>query len=89
MVVIEALRTDGRRIHLRFRGVTKSDATLEAVPGEALRLRSIGRATRFSLLGLLFGGDSHGASRVRIDAGKTRFEIVCQDAEWWEEPGWA
>src|SRR5262245_30897570 len=85
MVVIEALRSDGRRIGLRFRGVSRSDANFDATVGEKLQLRSVGRA-RFGILGLLFGGGQHGVARVRIDAGKARFDIVCQDAEWWEEP---
>jgi hypothetical protein len=88
MFVIEARRPDGRRVGVRFRGVEESVATDAPAPGSHMRLRGIGSATRFSFLSLLFPflrASGFGSARVRIEAGTTRLDIVCQDAEWWEE----
>ena len=85
MLVIEARRPDGRRVGLRFRGVRSSEATAEPASGSTLRLGSVGG---FSLLRLLFPvhrPSGFESVRVRIEAGEARLDIVCEDAEWWEE----
>ena len=87
MVVIEARRMDGTRVAVRFRGVQKSTMSLEPEAGTALRLLGVGPAG-VNLLRLFFprvGSMAGGLVRVRIDAGSAQLEIVCQDAEWWEE----
>jgi len=57
--------------------------------GSPLRLRDVGTPGRFGVLGVFFPGmrgPGIGYTRVRIEAGAAQLEIVCQDAEWWEEP---
>jgi hypothetical protein len=92
MVVIEARRADGRRVGLRFRGVSESRASASApAVGASLRLQGVGSAAGCLSFGILFpfpwifGRQAAGSSRVRIDAGGVGLNIVCQDAEWWEE----
>jgi hypothetical protein len=90
LLVIEARRAGGQRIVLRFRGVRQSDATAMPPPGSALRLGGVS-ADRVSCVGFFIPvigpilSRSSGASRVRIEAGATRLDIVCEDAEWWED----
>lgn len=79
-------RADGRRISLRFRGVSSTVVpSLEA--GVPLHFGSVG-GDGFSILGRLIPVLHRpviGDARVRIEAGAARIEVVCQDAEWWEE----
>lgn len=87
-LLLEARRADGRRVGIRFRGVRDSEASQAPAPGSELRLRGVGSADRFSFLGLLFPllrPTGIGYARVRIEAGGARLDIVCQDAEWWED----
>jgi hypothetical protein len=89
MLLLRAHRDDGRRVNVRFRGVSKSEASLEPQPGAALRLRSVDVLNPgcLSVLGLFFPrlrSPGPGYARVRIEAGASRLEVVCQDAEWWE-----
>jgi hypothetical protein len=88
IVVIQARRTDGTQVGVRFRGVRDSNATAEPAPGSPLRVRKVGSGNKFSPLGFLLPilkppGPAY--ARVTIEAGTSRIEIVCQDAEWWEE----
>ena len=88
MLVIEAKRADGTPVFVRFLGVRQSAASAEPQVGSSLRVGGVSSANRFSLLGLLFPflrGPGSGAARVRIEAGAARLDIVCEDAEWWEE----
>jgi hypothetical protein len=88
ILIIEAKRADGRCVHLRFRGVREADASEAPAPGSDIKLRGVGSAAKFSLLGVLLPGlrkDAFGNCRVKIEAGNARLDIVCQDAEWWEE----
>lgn len=90
MLVVEARRPNGAHVTLRFRGVSNSEATSTPAPGSPLKLGGIGSTEGFSLAGFFFPflrRATPGYARVRIDAGDARLEIVCQDAEWWEEPG--
>ena len=92
LLVVEAKRANGRFVHLRFRGVSQSEASEVPAAGSALRLKSITHGGRFSLLGLFLPQmrlPRVGSARVRIDAGSARLDVVCEDAEWWEddEPG--
>ena len=87
MLVIEATRPEGKHVGLRFRGVKDSQSTETPAAGAPLMLRGVGSAERFSLLRVFFPffrTPGAGYARVRIDAGNARLEIVCQDAEWWE-----
>ncbi len=85
--IITGRRSDGRKVHVRFRGVTDAEASDPSLEGP-LSLASVRSAERFSLLRLRFPFGYHaptvGSSRVRINAGKGTIEVVCQDAEWWE-----
>ena len=85
-VVIEARRTDGQGVGVRFRGVRESTMSAQPEAGAALRLRGVG-APSLSLLKLVLPGMRNvggGYVRVRIEAGAAMLDIVCQDAEWWE-----
>ena len=90
-LVIDARRSDGTAVHLRFRGVQDSESTAMPESGAALRLAGVGSADKFSFLGLLIPPilrRPSSAWRVTIEAGKARIDVVCQDVEWWEErPG--
>ncbi len=86
LLVIEG-RRDGRSVFLRLRGVSRSEASETPAQGAALALRGVS-ASRGSCLGLflpfIFRRDP-GAAHVRIDIGTARLEVVCEDAEWWDE----
>lgn len=86
-LVIRARRRDGQPVTVRFRGVRQSEADVEPAAGSNVRVRSVGAANRLSFLALLFPflARDAGASRVRIEAGAARLDIVCEDAEWWED----
>jgi hypothetical protein len=92
MVVLHAHRADGMRVSVRFRAVSSSDATAEPQPGTSLSVHSIDVRDSgcLSLLAVAFPrfrSPGPGYARVRIDAGAARLDIVCQDAEWWEDAG--
>jgi hypothetical protein len=98
ILVLHAHRRDGRRVTVRFRGVESSDATQEPQAGDSLSLRSVDpmESGCMSLIRFLplfrlppFGSPLSDSARVRIDAGAARLDIVCQDAEWWEDTGTA
>ncbi|HEU0075791.1 MAG TPA: hypothetical protein VFS30_17460 [Dehalococcoidia bacterium] len=94
MVVLRARRQGGQRVSVRFRAVTSSDATEEPRPGDVLSLRGVDLVNPgcLSLLAFAFPrfrSPGPGYARVRIDAGAARLDIVCQDAEWWEDTGTA
>jgi hypothetical protein len=86
MLVLEAARGDGRIVSVRFRGVSKSEATREPRSGSPLSIKAVTLRGR-SLLALLLPSlraIPAGSARVRIDIGGARLDIICQDAEWWE-----
>jgi hypothetical protein len=88
-VVIEARRVDGRRVGVRFRGVQSSNAASVQASGSTLKVRGVSSPGRGGMLGIFFPGmrgPSIGYAHVRIEAGAAQLDIVCQDAEWWEEP---
>ena len=92
MVVLHGQRPDGKRVSVRFRAVSSSDASEEPQPGAAISVRDVGlvNAGCLSLLAFAFPrfrSPGPGYARVRIDAGSARLDIVCQDAEWWEDAG--
>ena len=83
--VVIARRDDGKRIGVRFRACEKQPQVTLA-PEARLQLRSVG--SRVSLMRFLpFGGlfVDRKYAHVRIAAGAATLEVVCQDAEWWEE----
>jgi hypothetical protein len=87
--VLRASRLDGRTVGVRFHGLRDGLPYDGRRPeaGGALTVRSVKRE-RVSLVSRLFPifvppGPTY--ARVRIDAGPATLEIVCQDAEWWEE----
>ena len=88
-LVIEARRPDGRHTAVRFRAVTNAEATAGTAVGVPLKLRNVVSGPTGCLpLGWFLPalrGIPRGVSRVRIDAGDARLDIVCQDAEWWED----
>ena len=88
MLLLQARRSDGRRVSVRFRGVRESEATAEPEFGTPLRVVSVGNGNRFNLISTVLPilkppGPPH--ARVTIEAGTARLNIVCQDAEWWED----
>ncbi|HLG10931.1 MAG TPA: hypothetical protein VI876_04145 [Dehalococcoidia bacterium] len=90
VVVLHAHRSGGGPVTVTFRGVGDSQATQEPVAGASLHLRGVEvhRLGLTSLLGLFFPqmrSPGSGYARVRIEAGDARLDIVCQDAEWWED----
>jgi hypothetical protein len=88
MVLLQARRSDGRRVSVRFRGVRESEATAEPEFGTPLRVVKVGNGNPFNIVSTLLPilrppGPPH--ARVTIQAGTARLDIVCQDAEWWED----
>jgi hypothetical protein len=87
-LLLQARRTDGRRVSVRFRGVRESEATAEPEFGTPLRVVKVGNGNSFNIVSTLLPilrppGPPH--ARVTIQAGSARLDIVCQDAEWWED----
>jgi hypothetical protein len=89
-LVIIGRRQDGRMAAVRFRAVREASATTGTAVGVPLRLAGV-KGGGGGLLSLLLGwfipafrGVPRGAARVRIDAGGAKLDIVCEDAEWWE-----
>jgi hypothetical protein len=81
-------RRAGKLVNVRFRAVRESDASAEPAAGSALRLRKVGDAAKFSFWRILLPiphGHSPSYARVTIEAGDARLDIICQDAEWWED----
>lgn len=87
--VLMARRSGGRVVGVRFYGVRDADATGGPQPeaGTPLKVRSVKRhgVSLVSRLFPLFKPPGPAYARVRIDAGPATLDIVCQDAEWWEE----
>jgi hypothetical protein len=87
--VLQARRSGGRGVGVRFRGM--KDAAPETMrspdPGTPLKVRSVKRdhISLVSRLFPIFKPPGPAYARVRIDAGPATLDIVCQDAEWWEE----
>ncbi|HEX5370684.1 MAG TPA: hypothetical protein VFY10_14845 [Dehalococcoidia bacterium] len=87
-LLLTGRRADGKRVNVRFRAVRESDASAEPAAGSALRLQKVSDARKFSLWRILIPfphGHSPSFARVTIEAGDARLDIVCQDAEWWED----
>lgn len=90
MVVVRGRRSGGGGVAVRFRAVASSDASTDPEPGAPISVRSVGLVNPgcLSVLGFLFPrfrSPGPGYARVRMEAGAARLDIVCQDAEWWEE----
>jgi hypothetical protein len=86
--VIAARRPSGKPVEVHFRGVKDAAATGEPPVGSRLGLGSVGDPGRFSLLRFLlpaFLRTPPDSARVRIMAGDQQIDIVCQDAEWYED----
>jgi hypothetical protein len=94
MVVVHAHRPQGSEVSVRFRAVASSDASQEPRPGDTITIHKVDLVNPgcLSLLAFAFPrfrSPGPGYARVRIDAGAARLDIVCQDAEWWEDAGTA
>ncbi len=90
MLVVHAHRQDGRPVSVRFRAVASSDVSAEPGTNAVIKLRSVDLVNPgcLSVLGFVlpqFRSPGAGYARVRIEAGDARLDIVCQDAEWWED----
>ena len=88
--VLVARRGDGRSVGVRFRGLRDADdADPQRKPeaGTSLSVRSVKRegGSLVSRFFPLIKPPGPMYARVRIDAGPATLDIVCQDAEWWEE----
>ena len=84
---LRARRGDGREVGVRFRGVSNGMEAAGPDSGLPLTVRDVKRVSG-SVLSRLFPllkppGQAY--ARVRIEVGAAVLEIVCQDAEWWEE----
>ena len=91
MVVLHGHRPGGALTSVRFRAVESSEATVEPEAGAPMTIHGVDVASSgcLSLLGFVIPSlrsPGQGYTRVRIDIGAARLEIVCQDAEWWEDP---
>lgn len=88
-LVIEGRRANGRLTSVRFRAVSDAEASAGTEAGVPLKLRGVAAGPSGCLpLGWFFPalrGIPRGVSRVRIDAGGAKLEIICEDAEWWED----
>jgi hypothetical protein len=88
-LVIEGRRGDGSLASVRFRAVSNAEATAGTAPGVPLKLKGVHSGPSGCLpLGWFipaFRGIPRGVSRVRIEAGGARLDIICEDAEWWED----
>jgi hypothetical protein len=81
--VVLAARRNGLALHVRFLGV-KSKTLPDDVPsGTVLKVRKVTEAG--SLLRRIFLRSAMSQSRVTIQAGDSVIEVVCEDAEWWED----
>jgi hypothetical protein len=89
--VLLTRRSDGRSVGVRFRGMRDGSAPggseRQPDPGSPVNVRSVKRegGSIVSRLFPLFKPPGPMYARVRIDAGPATLDIVCQDAEWWEE----
>jgi hypothetical protein len=87
--VLQARRSDGRSVGVCFRGLRQSDvpSDRQPEPGAPLTVRSVKRegVSLVSRFFPIFVPPGPEYARVRIDAGPATLDIVCQDAEWWEE----
>jgi hypothetical protein len=85
MILLHATRAGGGRVHVRFRGVKESTTDHDPNPGDPLRLKGVGGSPLWAILVPPFLRTTTYSTRVRIDAGTARLEIVCEDVEWWED----
>ena len=90
MLVLMAHRAAGQAVTVRFRGLKSSEANAQPSAGAPIHVGSVdvGSTGCLSLFGFAFPAlrsPGPGYARVRIEAGDARLDIVCQDAEWWEE----
>jgi hypothetical protein len=87
--VLRVSRSDGRSVGVRFHGLRDGmpDDGRRPEAGGAITVRSVKRegGSLVSRLFPIFVPPGPIYARVRIDAGPATLEIVCQDAEWWEE----
>ncbi len=86
LFTVTARRRDGRRVQVRFLGVRSTTAEPAPTPGGGIRVVAVGAP--FSLRRVLFAplrSVELGPWHVRIKAGEGQIEVVCQDAEWFEE----
>ena len=90
-LTIEARRPDGRMVTVRFRAVKDAEATSGTTAGVPLRLKNVtagGGGCLLPFAGRLLPAlrsVPRGSSRVRIAAGDAELDIICEDAEWWED----
>ncbi len=85
--VLEARRSGGKPVTLRFLGTSTTEADSDPDPGVALKLAGVdstGGPWWRVLVARTARLPAHG-TRVRIEAGKAKLEIVCEDVEWWED----
>jgi hypothetical protein len=90
ILVLKAHRAGGQAVTVRFRGLSSSEASAQPSAGAPIQIRSVDLASSgflsiFSFAFPRLRSPGPGYAHVRIGAGDARLDIVCQDAEWWEE----
>ena len=81
-------RDDGRIAGVRFFGLREPGSAQGPETGTPLRIKRVGSVSslvRWVPLLRLIQPPGPPYARVTIEAGPATLEIVCQDAEWWEE----
>jgi hypothetical protein len=87
VLVLRARRSDGRNVGVRFRAVKTSETNTQPEAGAPISVKSVKREgmSLVSRLLPILKPPGPAYARVRIEAGAASLEVVCQDAEWWEE----
>jgi hypothetical protein len=82
------LLLEGRRgirsVHVRFLGVREQKLPEPSPDAAVMRVKAVGQSGSL-VRRLLMGSHAMNPSRVTIQAGDAEIEIVCEDAEWWED----
>jgi hypothetical protein len=79
-------RRNGAHVGLRFLGLKTLHVDGSPEKGERLRLLGVSNPDGLlrTMMPAILRGPGQG-TRVRIEAGKAKLEIVCEDVEWWED----
>jgi hypothetical protein len=87
LLVLQARKPDGRGVGVRFRAVKSFETNVPPETGAPITVKSVKRhgVSFVSRFFPLIKPPGPAYARARIHAGPATLEVVCQDAEWWEE----